>query len=632
MAGRPRRAMVVAGLGATILGGAGVLATAHRKELAGPGGGGAGPAAPRTAVPPTPTPGVSLEPGTGVPVLPEDRPAAFRLGGAAAREARLEVAEVVPLGEAPAGQALRVRTTRRPPNPYDVQLTAKTVAPVETDDVLLATCYLRGAESAAETGEARTSIVFEVAAEPYTKSLQLQVDAGNEWRRIDMPFKSRGRYGAGQAQVNFQLGFGAQTIEIGGVSVRNFGKRVRLQDLPATRFTYPGREAHASWRAGAAQRIEAIRKAELTVTVRAGNGQPVPGATVGVKQRRHAFGFGSAVAAAGITGAGADNQRYRELIPRLFSKVVLENDLKWPNWEDTSQRNRTLQAMRWLHEQGLPVRGHTLVWPAWRYLPQDLRGLRHDPGALRQRVQDHILDEAGALQGQLAEWDVVNEPALNHDLMDILGQDVMVEWFRLARQADPDARLFLNEATAPGEGGRQDAFEQTLRFLIEAGAPLDGLGFQCHFGWGLTPPEQLLRGLDRFARLGKAIQVTEFDVDVTDEELQADYTRDFLTAVFSHPAVDTLMTWGFWEGRHWRPEAALVRRDWTLKPNGQVWLELVTRTWWTEAEGQTDRSGVYRTRGFLGEYGVDVAVDGRVESAQVTLPRGGVAVEISLLT
>jgi endo-1,4-beta-xylanase len=92
------------------------------------------------------------------------------------------------------------------------------------------------------------------------------------------------------------------------------------------------------------------------------------------------------------------------------------------------------------------------------------------------------------------------------------------------------------------------------------------------------------------------------------------------------------MTWGFWEGRHWRPEAALVRRDWTLKPNGQVWLGLGTRTWWTEAEGQTDRSGVYRTRGFLGEYGVDVAVDGRVESAQVTLPRGGVAVEISLLT
>ena len=35
------------------------------------------------------------------------------------------------------------------------------------------------------------------------------------------------------------------------------------------------------------------------------------------------------------------SQRYRDTISRLFSKVVMENDLKWPQWEDQNQRSRT---------------------------------------------------------------------------------------------------------------------------------------------------------------------------------------------------------------------------------------------------------------------------------------------------
>jgi hypothetical protein len=34
---------------------------------------------------------------------------------------------------------------------------------------------------------------------------------------------------------------------------------------------------------------------------------------------------------------------------------------------------------------------------------------------------------------------------------------------------------------------------------------------------------------------GVVFKITEFDVDTEDESLQADYTRDLLTLVFSHP-------------------------------------------------------------------------------------------------
>jgi endo-1,4-beta-xylanase len=56
--------------------------------------------------------------------------------------------------------------------------------------------------------------------------------------------------------------------------------------------------------------------------------------------------------------------------------------------------------------------------------------------------------------------------------------------------------------------------------------------------------------------------------------------------------------WGFWEGRHWKPRAALWRRDWSVKPNCQAWLDLVHDCWWTKADGRTDAAGSYQTRGF----------------------------------
>ncbi len=564
-----------------------------------------------------------------IPLLPADALAAFHLGGANWRDAQVQTVAVT--GQ-PFTQAVRVRTLQRPPQPYNIQLAARTVTPVEKDDVLLATFYVRGIESTDETGEARTTIVFEQASDPYTKSLEFTASApaGGGWQRIDMPFQAAGSYAAGQAQVTFRVGYAPQTIEIGGISVMSYRKSVRPSDLPITVPSYAGREIDAAWRAGAAARIEALRKADLQVAVRDADGTPVPGASVVVRQQRHAFGFGSAVAAAQLVAQDADGQRYRDLIVQLFSKVVLENDLKWSSWEDPRQRPRTMQALQWLRDQGLAIRGHNLVWPSWRWLPSDLASLKGNPVALRRRVADHIVDEVGTLAGQIADWDVINEPFLNHDLMDLLGNDVMVEWFQLAHQADPDARLFVNEATVPAPGERQDHLEQTLRFLLEAGAPVGGIGIQCHYGWNVTPPDVLLRGLDRFAQLGLPIQITEFDVDVIDEQLQADYTRDLLTAAFSHPAVDAILMWGFWEGRHWRPNAALYRRDWSIKPNGQVWSDLVKRAWWTNVEGTTDADGLFQTRVFLGTHTIEVTAGEATQTLPVTVGSAGMAIEVTL--
>ena len=157
--------------------------------------------------------------------------------------------------------------------------------------------------------------------------------------------------------------------------------------------------------------------------------------------------------------------------------------------------------------------------------------------------------------------------------------------------------------------------------LLAQGAPLAGIGLQSHFGWDLTAPTMILKELDRFGELGLELEITEHDIDITDEQAQADYTRDFMTLAFSHPAVTGFLSWGFWEGMHWKPTGAYFRKDWSLKPAGKVWIDLVTEKWWTSAEGKTTGNGTYQTRGFLGDYEVVVRKGSQVKTLRFPLTK-----------
>jgi len=398
--------------------------------------------------------------------------------------------------------------------------------------------------------------------------------------------------------------------------------------------SYDGRDASAAWREAAHRRIDQHRKADLVVTVTGTDGRPAAGAEVAVAMRRHAFGFGSAVATDYLVGERDDHQRYRETVRTWFSKVVFESDLKWAPWENAAGRARTLKALEWLEGQGIVVRGHCLVWPSWKRMPKDVAGLKDDADALRRRIADHVRDEVSALRGRIADWDVINEPFWNHDAMDVLGREAMVEWFKTARAADPATVLYLNDQDILAAGGadaeHQAHYERTVQYLRDQGAPLGGLGMQCHFGGVLTPPERMLALLDRFAAFGLPIQITEFDINIIDRALQADYLRDVLTAAFSHPHVVGVVMWGFWAGRHWKPEAALFDRDWTLRPHGQAWRDLVLGRWWTRAAGPADARGRFVTRGFLGAYDVTVTAAGRTKTVPATLGKDGAAVTVRL--
>ncbi len=573
-------------------------------------------------------------------VLPKDVLNAFSLTGLAA-----ENKQIVSVENQPFTQAIQLRTPLAPASEYadgeySMRLRAFTATPVTQGDVMLATFWARSVEPVG--GRAYTRFIFEGPGPTFTKSANALTELTPTWQRFEIPFRAANNYAAREIRVEFWVGYDPQLIEIGGIFVMNYGPG-NISDLPIDHTnTYEGRELDAAWRRAAHKRINKYRKGNFSVVVRGKDGRALPKATVKVQMRRHAFGFGSAVAAAEILGTSSDSQIYRDKIKELFNKVVMENDLKWLGWEGNPQR--ALNGVAWLRQQGIEVRGHTLVWPSWRNMPSNVkqlydatlasRGQEAANAALRERIGNHVSEEAAALRGQLVEWDVLNEPYSNNDVQRILGTQEMSRWFQLAREADPEVNLYINDYGIYENRGwdirHRNHYYNTIRHLIDQGAPLDGIGMQSHFGSRMTSPERLLEVLDQFAAFGKMIQVTEFDINTTDSQLQADYTRDFMTTLFSHPSVNGIIKWGFWEGRHWLPNAAMYRRDWTIKPNGEVWNGLVFKHWWTNMEGTTDDTGRYKVRGFLGEYEVEVSHNGVTKTFPATLPRKGLVLKVTL--
>ncbi len=532
--------------------------------------------------------------------------------------------------EPPLHNVLRLATKKPTEKQWSIQTTAKVNIPIKKGDFLLAVFYVRGEFMPNE--QAKCVFVFEDGKTPWAKSAEHVVEAEKDWQKFYVAFAARDNYAPGEAQMSFQAGFGPQIVQIAGLRVLNFGHTVKYGDLPYTPLTYRGRAATAEWRKEADERIEKYRKSTLSVFVHNVKGRKVVGAEVRIRQVRHAYGFGSAVDAATLFAQNEDGEKYRSIIESSFNKVTLENDMKWPQWEKDKQP--ALDALAWLAERNITVRGHTLLWPGWKNLPKDLEALASDPAKLKSRILDHIRDEVTTLKGRVTEWDVVNEPYSNTDIQKVLGDGILVDAFKAARDADPKARLFVNDYGILSHGAadteHHDALYKTIQTLRAGGAPIAGIGMQGHFDKQLTPPTKVWETLDRFAAFGIPIQITEHDIDVLDEEAWTDYTRDFMTVCFAHPATSAFITWGFWEGRHWIPSAALWTKDWQPRPAAKVWYELVFKKWWTNVRSWSDYRGRTKAKCFLGDYIIEAKYGTMKAEKRVTLKRGGDYVEIEL--
>ncbi len=390
-------------------------------------------------------------------------------------------------------------------------------------------------------------------------------------------------------------------------------------------------------------RIEKHRKADAAVMVTF-QGKPASGAKVSVEQTRHAFLFGSNIFLWGRVGDEEAEAAYRRRFAELLNYATLP--FYWPSYEPERgrpQHEHAEQVARWCKEHGVATKGHPLAWnfAESRWLPDDSQEVRR---LQMGRIEDCVSRFAGLID----RWDVVNE-ATHFDREEFLKRapklsglwkqlgrvEFTRECFEHARKAGPKATLLINDyRTDP-------AYVKLVEQLVDAqGKRLyDVIGIQSHMHGGAWTNAKTWEACERFARFGVPLHFTETTILSGDagwerkgpwlttpdgEAKQAREVTRFYTMLFSHPAVEAITWWDFSDRRAWqRAPAGFLRADMSPKPAYNELLRLVKGKWWTRTEAQTGADGAARFRGFLGEYRVKVAFQGRTIERPFALTKGG---------
>lgn len=532
-------------------------------------------------------------------------------------------------------KCMQVEVLQRTQTIYEIQINGDVEGQIDKGDVMLLSFFARCESSTDESALGKFTIVSQAHSPgkyifPFTKTMAI----GDKWKQFQIPFVAPMNNSKGYSVIFRLGGTKPQVLQFGGMELLNYQKKRRLEELPHTETRYEGIEPDAPWRAEAQARIEKHRKGDLEIEVVNRAGKPISGAKVHAELKRHNFGFGVAVAAKNMFGKpkrkrGDHSEAYKKAVLELFNKAVFENRMKWKHLRENDAELQ--QAIKWFEHHEIPLRGHVMVWPAWQRLPRSMQHYRDDPEAFRGVIEEHIRKVANLYPSSFAEWDVVNELYTQHEFVDLYGKEVVADWFRIAKEANPSYTRYINDfAILAGYDTRhQDNYYEWIKYLLEQGAALEGIGFQGHFRAPVAP-EEIWRRLERFAQFGLEMQITEYDFEETDELLQARFTRDFLTLCFSHPQITGVVTWCLWEKTAWKPSAAFYTHDWKKKRIALAWEHMVKKEWHTDETRETGADGMARVRGFLGEYDITVRYGGLKKVVKGSLHREGNKLRVQL--
>ncbi len=291
-----------------------------------------------------------------------------------------------------------------------------------------------------------------------------------------------------------------------------------------------------------------------------------------------------------------DRKEKAELIAYQFNSLTCENEMKA---DFTLDRAATIDSgneespvvnmkhadpiLKFAMENGLKMRGHTLVWhsqtPRWLFTV----GYDNSPDApfvtrevMLKRMENYIRQELEYVNknypGVVYAWDVVNEAIEPGDgqensirikdnlWFEVIGEDYIEMAFTFARKyASPDQQLFYND---------YGTYEKIKLFPIidmihglKEKDLIDGIGLQDHIGIDYPAILDYQYAINKYTELGITIQVTELDIGIRDnteeaqQKLAARYKNIF--AIINNckkknnAQINSITFWGLTDDRSW---------------------------------------------------------------------------------
>jgi endo-1,4-beta-xylanase len=393
----------------------------------------------------------------------------------------------------------------------------------------------------------------------------------------------------------------------------------------------------------AERRIHDHRTAEAQLRVVDEAGRPVKGLRCQIRLARHEFSIGcNAFGIHGIDDAGLQRD-YQERYAAILNYATLP--FYWGFYEpqpDQLDKQQRLERMAdWCKDHRILAKGHPLAWhlvfPDWAHALPDEKVIA--------RLQDRIKQIVSHFAGRIDIWDVVNEATTSHIHDNAVGRWItkegpakcVAQCLQWAHQANPEATLLFNDFNLWSKGFvRDEAYPTLAQALLDSCAPLSVLGIQSHMHKETWPIEKVWEACEIYAHFHLPLHWTEATVlsgrpkapDDDDwmktrtdwpttpdgEKAQLDYGRQFYTVLFSHPAVEAITWWDFSDHKAWQgAPAGLIRKDMSPKPLYEWLMEAFTRRWATDAQVETDPSGMLKVRCFHGEHEVTARTDSGAE-------------------
>ena len=457
---------------------------------------------------------------------------------------------------------------------------------------------------------------------------------GADWKPFSGLITTYGRGGPGAIRAHLYLGAKAGVYQ--------------FDDFSLTEVAAPD----PGWYGKAQLRIDSLRQQPVKFRLLDSSGNLLNGSAT-AHLVRHDFAFGTALASQATENPIGDELWYRQTAAGLFNAAVFENDFKWPTFERTQDHPDTAKIrgyLKWGDSVGVSFRGHALVWAIQNYGFQTFWGTDTSKltcGQIAANIKAHILRDVSYYKGRIKEYDVWNEAlhegaffakCRDDPLYAPQGwalQDSAFEW---AHRADPAARLFINDYNNVDGGGTEEYYQE-IRGMLDRKVPVGGIGIQCHFGGSPLNLPTLQLNMDRLASLGLPIKVTEYDNEkmsgtpTFSPATQAAEFSKFVRFMFSHPAVDGIMLWGFWDSRHWiagsNPAASpgLYTADMTAKPVVDSLTRLWKSVWTTQELALSTTAGLVEFTGYPGTYQIEL--DG-VWHASATIVKGAKVVDVRM--
>jgi len=271
---------------------------------------------------------------------------------------------------------------------------------------------------------------------------------------------------------------------------------------------------------------------------------------------------------------------FSAILASEFGQLEPENEMKFasihPRPDSDPQPYNFAPAdslVAFAHDHSMLVRGHTLVWH--KQVSEWVANGNLSASQLADVLHNHIRTVVARYTAKVYAWDVVNE-AFDTDgsLRNTLWYNqpgigagpstkFIEQAFRWAHEADPSTKLFYNDYDAEEVNAKSDAIFAMARDFKKRGVPLDGVGFQAHLTLKFDEPaklESFAKNLERFAKLGLELHLTELDVRLDDATpasfaAQAKLYGEVASICVRQPACKLIQTWGIADKHSWIPRA-----------------------------------------------------------------------------